>query len=156
MPDLDIPGVVRALNAHGVRYVVIGGVAALVHNLPLPATVDIDVTPSRDPKNLERLCHVLFRRKPAGRRTPRIRTRSTGNSGPFTQFRADGGHPCRRFSPQRVVNRHGEVLVDDGADPIVVGADHVGVGAHQVWMSCPSRSATSAGLTPDDSSTDAW
>ena len=55
MPDLDIPGVVRALNAHGVRYVVIGGVAALVHNLPLPATVDIDVTPSRDPKNLERL-----------------------------------------------------------------------------------------------------
>ena len=55
MPDLDIPGVVRALNAHRVRYVVIGGVAALVHNLPVPATVDIDVTPSRDPKNLERL-----------------------------------------------------------------------------------------------------
>ncbi len=55
VPDLDIPSVVRALNAHGVRYVVIGGVAALVHNLPLPATVDIDVTPSRDTKNLERL-----------------------------------------------------------------------------------------------------
>ena len=55
MPDLDIPSVVRTRNAHGVRYVVIGGVAALVHDLPLPATVDIDVTPSRDPKNLERL-----------------------------------------------------------------------------------------------------
>ena len=55
MPDLDIPGIVRVLNAHKVRYVVIGGVAALVHNLPLPATVDIDVTPSRDKKNLERL-----------------------------------------------------------------------------------------------------
>ena len=53
MPDLDIPGVVRALNAHRVRYVVIGGVAALVHNLSVPATVDIDVTPSRDPKNLD-------------------------------------------------------------------------------------------------------
>ncbi|HEV8623616.1 MAG TPA: hypothetical protein VG034_04105 [Acidimicrobiia bacterium] len=32
MPDLDIAGVVRTLNAHGVRYVVIGGVAAMVHN----------------------------------------------------------------------------------------------------------------------------
>ena len=55
MPDLDIAGVVRTLNAHGVRYIVIGGAAAMVHNLPLPATVDIDVTPSRDSKNLERL-----------------------------------------------------------------------------------------------------
>lgn len=59
MPDLDIPSVVRTLNAHGVRYVVIGGVAALVHDLPLPATVDIDVTPSRDPKNLERLADAF-------------------------------------------------------------------------------------------------
>jgi hypothetical protein len=45
VPELDIAGVVRTLNAHGVRYVVIGGVAAMVHDLPLPATVDIDVTP---------------------------------------------------------------------------------------------------------------
>ncbi len=59
MPDLDIAGVVRTLNTHGVRYVVIGGVAALVHNLPLPATVDIDVTPSRDPKNLQRLAEAF-------------------------------------------------------------------------------------------------
>lgn len=59
MPDLDISGVVRTLNAAGVRYVVIGGVAALIHNLPLPATVDIDVTPSRDRKNLERLAQAF-------------------------------------------------------------------------------------------------
>ena len=59
MPDLDIAGVVRTLNAHGVRYVVIGGVAAMVHDLPLPATVDIDVTPSRDSKNLERLAKAF-------------------------------------------------------------------------------------------------
>lgn len=55
MADLDIAGIVRTLNARGVRYVVIGGVAALVHDLPLPATVDIDVTPARDVKNLSRL-----------------------------------------------------------------------------------------------------
>ncbi|MGH8999279.1 MAG: hypothetical protein ACRDY7_07805 [Acidimicrobiia bacterium] len=59
MPELDIAGVVRTLNAAGVRYVVIGGVAALVHDLPLPATVDIDVTPSRDPGNLERLADAF-------------------------------------------------------------------------------------------------
>ncbi len=36
VPDLDIAGVVRALNAHRVRYVVIGGVAALVHTFRSP------------------------------------------------------------------------------------------------------------------------
>ncbi len=59
MPDLDIASIVRTLNAHGVRYVVIGGVAALVHDLPLPATIDIDVTPDRDPKNLARLANAF-------------------------------------------------------------------------------------------------
>jgi hypothetical protein len=53
--ELDVVGIVHALNARGVRYVVIGGVAAMVHDLPVPATVDIDVTPARDPANLGRL-----------------------------------------------------------------------------------------------------
>lgn len=34
---------------------VIGGIAAQVHDLPLPATIDIDVTPARDSENLARL-----------------------------------------------------------------------------------------------------
>jgi hypothetical protein len=55
MPDLDAAGIVRALNRHGVRYVIIGGMAAQLHDLPVPATVDIDVTPARDRTNLERL-----------------------------------------------------------------------------------------------------
>lgn len=59
VPDLDIAGIIRTLNAAGVRYVVIGGIAALVHNLPLPATVDIDITPSRDQENLERLAKAF-------------------------------------------------------------------------------------------------
>ncbi len=33
----------------------IGGIAALIHDLPVPATVDIDLTPARDRKNLESL-----------------------------------------------------------------------------------------------------
>lgn len=59
MPELDVAGIVRVLNAHGVRYVVIGGVAAMVHDLPVPATVDIDVTPDRDAGNLARLADAF-------------------------------------------------------------------------------------------------
>lgn len=55
MPDLDIAAIVRVLEAHGVDFVVIGGAAAVVRDLPVPATVDIDITPSRSDANLERL-----------------------------------------------------------------------------------------------------
>ena len=59
MPELDVAGIVRALNAHGVRYIVIGGVAALAHDLPVPATIDIDITPDRDAANLARLADAF-------------------------------------------------------------------------------------------------
>lgn len=59
MPELDPGTIVRVLNKHGVRYVVIGGIAAEIHDLPVPATVDIDVTPARDRKNLERLARAF-------------------------------------------------------------------------------------------------
>ena len=53
--DFDPVAIVDVLNAHGVAFVVIGGVAAQLHDLPVPATIDIDVTPERDVRNLERL-----------------------------------------------------------------------------------------------------
>lgn len=59
MPELDPGRIVRVLNEHRVRYVVIGGIAAELHDLPVPATVDIDVTPARDPTNLERLAQAF-------------------------------------------------------------------------------------------------
>ena len=59
MPDLDAAAIVGVLNRHGVNYVVIGGIAAQLHDLPVPATVDIDVTPARDHKNLERLARAF-------------------------------------------------------------------------------------------------
>jgi hypothetical protein len=42
-----------------VKYVIIGGIAAQLHDLPVPATVDIDVTPARDHENLERLARAF-------------------------------------------------------------------------------------------------
>jgi hypothetical protein len=59
MPELDPDAIVRALNRHGVRYVIIGDIAAQLQDLPVPATVDIDVTPARDRKNLERLARAF-------------------------------------------------------------------------------------------------
>ena len=46
------------LNRHGVRYVLIGGMAAVLHGSPLP-TLDADICPSRTPDNLGRLAAAL-------------------------------------------------------------------------------------------------
>ena len=59
VPELDPGTIVRVLNKQGVRYVVIGGLAAEIHDLPVPATVDIDITPARDHTNLERLARAF-------------------------------------------------------------------------------------------------
>jgi hypothetical protein len=50
--------VFRALNAHGVRYVVIGGYAAVLHGSPT-VTADADICAARDPENLDRLAAAL-------------------------------------------------------------------------------------------------
>ncbi len=49
MPDLDAAATVRVLNRHSVRYVVIGGIAAQLHDLAVPATIDIVFTPDGAP-----------------------------------------------------------------------------------------------------------
>lgn len=48
----------QALNDAGVRYVVVGGFATVIHGSPLP-TSDVDVVPARDEDNLDRLSRAL-------------------------------------------------------------------------------------------------
>ena len=50
--------ILRRLQAHGVRFVLIGGLAAKAHGSPT-LTVDIDVCYARDPDNLDRLAAAL-------------------------------------------------------------------------------------------------
>lgn len=53
------PGqILRALEAHHVRYVVIGAIAAVAAGAPI-LTADLDVTPDRSRDNLERLALML-------------------------------------------------------------------------------------------------
>jgi len=60
-PELDddhVVAICRVLTEHGVEFVVIGGVAARLHDTG-HATVDIDVCPSRTKDNLTRLSAAL-------------------------------------------------------------------------------------------------
>src|SRR5688572_6219266 len=51
--------VLRRLQGHGVRFVLIGGLAAKAHGSPT-LTVDLDICYARDRDNLERLAAVLM------------------------------------------------------------------------------------------------
>lgn len=51
--------IIQTLNRRKVKYVVIGGVAAIVQGVPLPRTADLDVTPAADLDNKKRLARAL-------------------------------------------------------------------------------------------------
>ena len=55
---LDVAGLLAALDAADVRFVVIGGFAVGAHGYPR-ATKDLDIFPDPDSENLERLAAVL-------------------------------------------------------------------------------------------------
>lgn len=59
MPELDHGALLAALEARGVRFVVIGGIAAELRDLPLLPTVDLDITPARDDRNLTALAEAF-------------------------------------------------------------------------------------------------
>ena len=58
MPAFDPGTLLAVLHEHGVRFVVIGGLAALAHGSPFP-TEDLDITPAADQDNLARLSAAL-------------------------------------------------------------------------------------------------
>ena len=57
-PRLRARDLLEVLERHGVRYVVIGMLAALLHGSPL-ATQDMDICPARESANLDRLAAAL-------------------------------------------------------------------------------------------------
>lgn len=58
-PDVDVQKMLEALLRHKESFVVIGGFAAELHDVPIPPTRNIDITPATDPDNLNRLIAAL-------------------------------------------------------------------------------------------------
>jgi hypothetical protein len=56
--DFEPGQILRALEAHHVRYVVIGAIAAIAAGAPI-LTTDLDITPAGSRENLERLALAL-------------------------------------------------------------------------------------------------
>lgn len=56
--ELDLSGLLAALDRHGVVYVLIGGMAAVTYGSPFP-TEDVDITPATSGDNLDRLSVAL-------------------------------------------------------------------------------------------------
>ena len=56
--DVDYGRIIGVLLDHEVRFVLIGGLAAIAHGSPFP-TEDVDVTPERSRENLTRLLEAL-------------------------------------------------------------------------------------------------
>jgi hypothetical protein len=54
----DFERIASTLSRHGVAYVLVGGAAAVAHGSTLP-TEDVDITPARDLRNLDRLADAL-------------------------------------------------------------------------------------------------
>ena len=73
---LDPQCLFGVLDAHGVDYVLIGGLAAVLHG-STAMTNDADILPARDPKNLERLGAAL------GELEARLRVDGTPDGVPF-------------------------------------------------------------------------
>lgn len=51
--------IVECLARHRVSYVVIGGVAAMLQDVPIQETLDVDVVPKREARNLKALATAL-------------------------------------------------------------------------------------------------
>jgi hypothetical protein len=58
LSEFDLRSLLEALNKHGVRFVVIGGVAVAAHGF-VRGTEDLDLVPDSDPENLARLTTAL-------------------------------------------------------------------------------------------------
>jgi hypothetical protein len=68
-PSLELPALLEVLDRHAVDYLVIGGVAGIIHGSSYP-TYDFDVLYARDDKNLERMAAALSELKVTLRNAP--------------------------------------------------------------------------------------
>jgi hypothetical protein len=93
-PTVDYLAILETLCRHGVDFVIVGGVGAVLQGAPL-ATFDLDVVHSREPHNLDRLKSALDELDAHYRMTGRRKTK------PGPSRLASAGHQLlmTRFGP---------------------------------------------------------
>ena len=101
-PALDYRAILQVLADQQVNFIVVGGVAAVLHGAPL-MTFDVDIVHARDPANIDRLLAAL------GSLDGRYRIRPDRR--PDASHLASSGH-------QLLVTRYGplDILGSAGAD----------------------------------------
>ncbi len=109
MPTHDLDALIEALVEARVEFVIIGGVAAMLHGAPL-VTQDLDIVHRRDPENVRGLLSVLLR------------------------FRAKARADPRDIPPtESALSGRGHVLLDTTAGPIDVLCE-IGAGQDFDWL----------------------
>ncbi len=91
--DFDPVRMLTALREAGVQFVLVGGMAAILHG-DVGVTLDLDIVPEREPDNLDRLAIAL------GTLEARIRTEGAPEGLPFDC----SGRFFRNLAPDSILN----------------------------------------------------
>ena len=119
MSVLDLRALLATLNEHGVRYVVIGGVAVGAHGY-VRATEDLDIVPEPTAENADRLARALAELE--------------------ATLPLSGGRPFRAA---------GDVIAISRGRSLTADTRHGGLDVVQRVLECrPSRSSTARRSTP--------
>jgi len=81
MPGSDFLAALRSLDDGGVKFAVVGGLAAVLNGAPVN-TFDLDIVPARDEENVARLLRVLETIDAIDRMQPDRRLRPGASHGP--------------------------------------------------------------------------
>lgn len=146
-PELAPERILAVLADHGVRFVLVGGFAAVIHGSPY-VTTDVDVVPERSQENLRRLSEALLALQ------ARIWTASEPTGVPF-------GHDARPLVDANVwslVTDHGRLDITfvpsgtTGFEDLARDAVHLtilGVGVDVASLADVIRSKEAAGRARD-------
>ena len=90
--DSDFFAILAALNRHGVEYIVVGGIGAIIQGAPI-STLDLDVVHQRDADNITHLINALEEIHARYRLKPGISPAATHLVGPGHQLLITDGGP---------------------------------------------------------------
>lgn len=119
-PSPDFLAILRILCNHAVDFIIVGGVAGVLHGAPI-STFDLDVVHSREPRNLDRLLKAL------DALGARYRTPGGENLRPQISHLASSGHQLL-LTEAGPLDLLGTIGKGHGYDALVAQASELDVG----------------------------